>query len=152
MNRYFYAMAGVAALALLLSGPAFGQGRMRWQGSQGWGPGSQYGRMYNPKTVETVTGEVVSVEHMTPMKGMGHGVHLMLKTDKETISVHLGPAWFIENQDITIEPKDKLEIKGSRVTFDGKPALIAAEVKKGDEVLHLRDESGVPTWAGCRRR
>jgi len=27
---------------------------------------------------------------------MGRGVHLMLKTDKETISVHLGPVWYID--------------------------------------------------------
>ena len=82
---------------------------------------------------------------------MSYGVHLELKTDKETVSVHLGPGWFIENQDITIEPKDKVEIKGSRVTFDGKPAIIAAEVKKGDEVLKLRDQNGIPFWAGWRR-
>jgi hypothetical protein len=30
------------------------------------------------------------------------------------------------------EPEgDKIELKGSRVTFAGKPAIIAAEVKKG---------------------
>ena len=34
---------------------------MMWRGSGGWGPGSPYNRMYDPKTVETMTGEVVSV-------------------------------------------------------------------------------------------
>lgn len=53
---------------------------------------------------------------------------------------------------MTIEPNDKIEVKGSRVTIDDKPALIAAELKKGDEVLKLRDETGVPAWAGWRRR
>ncbi len=75
----------------------------------------------------------------------------MLKTDKETISVHLGPGWYIEKQDINIEPKDKIEATGSRITFGGKPAIIAAEVKKGDEVLKLRDENGFPVWAGWRK-
>jgi hypothetical protein len=37
------------------------------------------------------------------------------------------------------------------VTTAGKPALIAAKVKKGDERLRLRDESGVPVWTGWRR-
>jgi hypothetical protein len=45
-----------------------------------------------------------------------------------------------------------VEVKGSRVTFEGKPAIIAAEVKKGDEVLKLRDENGFPMWSGWRRR
>jgi predicted Abi (CAAX) family protease len=76
----------------------------------------------------------------------------MVKTEKETISVHLGPGWYIENQDVKIEPKDKVEIKGSRITFQGKPALIAAEVKKGDKTLELRNESGFPVWSGWRRR
>jgi hypothetical protein len=75
-----------------------------------------------------------------------------VKTEKETISVHMGPAWFIENQDIKIAPKDKIEVTGSRVTFSGKPTIIAAEVKKGGEALKLRDESGFPVWSGWRKR
>jgi hypothetical protein len=108
--------------------------------------------MYNPKTVETLSGEVVSVDRITPEKGMAYGVHLMLKTEKETVSVHLGPQWYIERQDTEIKTKDSIQVKGSRITFEGKPAIIAAEVKKGDEVLKLRDEKGVPYWSGWRRR
>jgi hypothetical protein len=121
-------------------------------GSGGWGMGTQYGRMYDPKTVETISGEVVSVDKVTPLKGMSYGVHLTVKTDKETISVHLGPGWYIENQDIKIKPQDRIEVRGSMVTFQGKPAIIAAEVKKGDEILTLRDENGFPVWSCWRRR
>jgi hypothetical protein len=108
-------------------------------------------RMYDPKTVETIRGEVVSVETFTPVSGMSEGVHLMVKTDKETVSVHLGPEWYLQNQDTKIESKDTVEVKGSRITFDGKPAIIAAEIKKGEEVLKLRDASGYPAWSGWRR-
>jgi hypothetical protein len=125
---------------------------MMWRGSGGWGPGSPYNKMYDPKTVETVTGEVVSVSQITPNKGMGAGIYMILNTGKETISVHLGPSWYLENQDVKIEPKDKVEVKGSKITFGGKPAIIAEEVKKGDEVLKLRDDSGFPVWSGWRRR
>jgi hypothetical protein len=128
------------------------QGGMMWKGGGGWGMGSQYGKMYDPKTVETISGEVERVELITPMKGMSHGVHLQVKTEKETLTVHLGPSWYLENQDVKILPKDKVEIKGSRITFNEKPTIIAAEVKKGDEVLKLRDESGIPVWSGWRRR
>jgi len=83
---------------------------------------------------------------------MSYGVHLVVKTDKETVSVQLGPSWYIENQDIKISPGDKVEITGSRVSFEGKSAIIAAEVKKGDEILKLRDENGYPVWSGWRRR
>jgi hypothetical protein len=108
--------------------------------------------MYDPKSVEIISGEVIAVEKITPSAGMSYGVHATLQTEKETISVHLGPGWYIENQDVKIEPKDRIEVKGSRVTFAGKPAIIAAEVKKGDELLKLRDQGGFPVWAGWRRR
>lgn len=145
-------MVVISIFSLLHITQSFAQQGMQWRGGGGWGAGTPYSRMYDPKTVETVSGEVVSVDTITPMKGMCYGVHLMLKTDKETISVHLGPGWYIENQDTRVEPKDKVEITGSRITFEGKPAIIAAEVKKGDEILNLRDGKGFPFWSGWRRR
>ena len=125
---------------------------MKWEGSGGWGPKASYGRMYNPKTVETISGEITNVDKITPSKGMSYGIHVVLKTDDTALPVHLGPGWYIENQDITIEQNDKVEVTGSRITFDGKPAIIASKVKKGDEVLILRDDSGIPAWSGWRRR
>jgi len=122
-----------------------------WRGSGGWGMGSSYQKMYNPATVETVSGVVESVNKITPTKGMYSGIHLVVKTDKETIAIHLGPEWYIERQDVKLEKGDTIEVKGSRITFDGKPAIIATEIKKGDSVLVLRDSAGVPAWAGWRR-
>ena len=142
----------IAILLATLSSFAQPRGGMMWRGSGGWGPGTPYNKMYDPKTAETVSGEVTSIDRITPNKGMAAGIHMNVKTDKETISVHLGPSWYLENQDVKIEPKDKVEVKGARTTFAGKPAIIAAEVKKGDEVLKLRDDSGFPVWSGWRRR
>ena len=144
------AMVGFFAFAAL----SFAQprGGMMWRGSGGWGPGTPYNKMYDPKTVETISGEIISVDRITPNKGMAGGIHMIVKTDKETISVQLGPSFYIENQDVKLQAKDKVEVKGSKITFGGKPAIIAAEVKKGDEVLKLRDDAGFPVWSGWRRR
>jgi hypothetical protein len=138
-------------LGLVFIHPGDAPAKRGWS-SGGWGPGSTYSQLYNPQTIETVSGEVVSVGHAAPMKGMSQGVVIVFKTSKETLNVHLGPSWFIEKQDFRIEPKDKLEINGSRVELAGKPVLIAAEVKKGDQYLNLRDESGFPIWAAWRKR
>jgi len=108
-------------------------------------------RNYNPKTVETIEGKVLSVEK-TPSKGRGHGVHLTLQTEKQTISVHLGPDWYIDKETPHIEPNDTITVTGSRVTVGGKPAIIAAQVKKGNEVLKLRDDNGVPAWSRAGQR
>jgi len=152
MKTLVTVVAALMLFSFFIGTGALAQQGQTLRGGGGWGPGTPYTRMYNPQTVELLSGEVVSVENMTPMRGMGAGVHMMMKTDKETISVHLGPSWYIENQDITIAPADKIEAKGSRITFEGKPAIIASEVKKGADVLMLRDASGVPLWSGWRRR
>ena len=145
--------AGAIAI-LLATVSSYAQPRpgMMWRGSGGWGPGTPYNKMYDPKAAETISGEVTSIDRITPNKGMAAGIHMNVKTDKETVSVHLGPSWYLENQDVKIAPKDKVEVKGLRITFGGKPAIIAAEVRKGDEVLRLRDDSGFPVWSGWRRR
>lgn len=146
-----YLKVVVVAASALLATAAHAQGGPGPRGG-GWGSGGQYQRLYDPKTVETVKGDIEKVERITPMGGMSAGIHLLLKTDKETVSVHLGPEWYLSQQEVQLAPKDKVEVKGSRVTINGKPALIAAEVVKGDEVLKLRDDSGVPAWSGWRRR
>jgi hypothetical protein len=152
MKRLGVSVLAIAVLTLCVVTESIAQGGMKWRGSGGWGPGGHYGRMYDPKSVEIISGRVILVEKITPRTGMSYGVHATLQSEKETISVHLGPGWYIENQDVKIEPQDTIEVKGSRVTLAGKPAIIAAEVKKGDELLKLRDESGFPAWAGWRRR
>ncbi|MDI6852119.1 MAG: hypothetical protein QME75_00745 [Deltaproteobacteria bacterium] len=45
---------------------------------------------------------------------------------------------------------DRLEVTGSRITYQGNPAIIASEVKKGDKALKLRDAQGIPAWAVAR--
>jgi hypothetical protein len=103
-------------------------------------------RNYDPKTVEMLQGKVLSVDTAIRGQGRSYGVHLTLQTDKETVAVHLGPALYIDKQTPKIEANDTITVTGSRVTIDGKPAIIAAQVKKGNEILKLRDENGIPAW------
>jgi hypothetical protein len=150
-TRKWMPVAVVLVLAALFTVPALAGPWQGWRGSGGWGAGGNYQRMYNASTVETISGDVVSIDKITPTKGMSYGVHVMLKTGKEMIPVHLGPAWYVERLDTKISKGDTVEVKGSRITYNGKPAIIAAEVKKGDAVLKLRDDNGYPAWAGWRR-
>jgi hypothetical protein len=152
MKKIGVMIAIFSIVAFFFTTESFAQRGMIWKGSGGWGMGTPYGKMYNPRTVETISGEVVSVDRITPMKGMSYGIHLTIKTEKENISVHLGPGWFIESQDVKIEPKDKILVKGSRVIFGGTEVIIAAKINKGKEVLELRDENGFPVWSGWRHR
>jgi hypothetical protein len=40
------------------------------------------------------------------MKGMWPELHPTVKTDKQTLSVHLGPAWYLEDQDVKLAAQD----------------------------------------------
>lgn len=144
-------MAGLMIVIVFLSAASLalaGPGKWGGRGSGGWGMGTPYQGMYNPAKLETFSGKVIGIEKTVPMKRMNQGLALVVKTEKETVTVHLGPSWYMERLDTKIVQGDQVEVKGVRATLDGKPVVIAAEVKKGDNVLVLRDASGVPVWAG----
>lgn len=118
----------------------------------GWGRGSNYNRLYDVKTVETISGVVTDINKIYPEKNMSHGIHLTLSTANGSISIHLGPGWYIENQEVQISKDDNVTVTGSRVKYDGNDVIIAKEVAKGDQVLVLRDDEGYPLWAGWRNK
>ncbi len=151
MKRKIYVALLIGFLCAFAAVAVSAQPWSGWRGSGGWGMGTPYQGTYNPATVETVKGEVTGIEQTVPMRRMHTGVAVMLKADKETIAVHLGPSWYIERLETKIVKGDKIEVTGSRVTIAGKPALIASQVKKGSETLTLRDSAGVPVWAGWGR-
>ncbi|MBM4055111.1 MAG: DNA-binding protein [Planctomycetes bacterium] len=130
---------------------SFTQKSVEWKGSGGWGIKEHYWKKYNPKTIETVAGKVISMEAISPIKGMSRGVRMVVASEKEEITIHAGPVWYIENQEIMIQPTDEIEVTGSRIYFEGKPAIIAAIIKKGNDVLPLRDDAGIPLWSGWKR-
>lgn len=145
-------MRSITFMALLLvTASVMAQG-WKGNGGQGWGRKSDYVRNYDPRTVETLSGTIVDVQSFTPGKGMSNGLHVTLKTDKSTVDVHLGPAWFLDNQDIELNAGDAVSVEGSRVTFGNASAIIAARIVKGDDTLVLRDRDGTPVWNAWRRK
>jgi hypothetical protein len=121
---------------------------MHWRGDGGWGMGCGYCQDFDLTNKTTVTGIVEKVETMLPGHGMMQGVQLSLKTEKETIAIHLGPKWYLENQGTSIVAKDKISIKGVKTTWNGKPTIIAFEIEKDGKTLVLRNEQGAPGWSG----
>ncbi len=105
---------------------------------------------YDSKTEVTFEGTVEKIdrpasEHMPPM-----GLHLLVNSGNETFRVHLGPAEFVEKT-MTFKEGDTVQVTGSKMMMMGETAIIAREVKKGEKVLKLRDENGMPLWGGMHR-
>jgi hypothetical protein len=101
---------------------------------------------YDAKTVETIGGKVLSIEKTTPAKKRGYWIDLMVQTGNGTIAVQLGPAWYIDEQTPRIEANDTITVTGSSVTMDGRPAIVAADITRGNELLKLREANGVAVW------
>ena len=116
----------------------------------GLGQGGGKGPLpFNPKTIETVQGIVVEAPEVKE-SGIPEMERLTLKTKQEKLTVVLGPNWYLARQDWKINLLDRLAVTGSRLNLNGRPALIAQEVKKGEQVMKLRDSSGRPLWARPR--
>jgi hypothetical protein len=79
------------------------------------------------------------------------GLHLVLSTASGPIDVHVGPAWFVSSKNVTFAKGDVLIVAGSSGAARGADMVIAREIRKGDQVLTLRDARGIPLWAGRNR-
>lgn len=111
-----------------------------------------YSRNYDTNTVETIQGEIAEVVYQQSKKRPGmNGVHLIVKKEDGTIPVHVGPVWYMNQQEVSFEKGDQISVTGSRITFDNAPAIIAASIKRGDMTLQLRDQNGFPRWRGWKR-
>ena len=140
-NAFFLIL--ITAFVLTLSADAFAQGR-------GWGRWAQADHRYDVETVETVKGTVEDVAYVAPTRGLGPGpgVHFTLKRGSEMLDVMLGPVTYLNEQAEPFEKGDAVTVVGSRITLDGKPALIAKTLTFGDKTIALRDDAGFPKWRG----
>lgn len=144
MKRLLIVLTLAVPLILLTATPALAQQR--------GGPGQRANRLFDPATIETATGVIASIDSMQSPRGPFVGLHLQLQTEETTLPVHLGPAWYLTDQSFVLQTGDSLAVRGSRVTMQDAPALIAVEVHRGDQSLRLRDDTGRPQWRTPRQQ
>jgi len=143
--KKFVILLGVFWLVGLVAAMVQAQPQEKCPTSPGW----PMGQMYNPKTVETLSGKIESVEKVTAGRmDVPARVLLKVKTDKETVTIYLGPEWYLEKQKAKLSPGDYIQVRGSRVTMDNTPVMLPNEITKGSEVLQFWDEQGMPRWRG----
>jgi hypothetical protein len=100
---------------------------------------------YDPSAEVTFTGTIEDY-HESQMKGDHPGLHLIVKTDTETIEVHACPVQFMKELDFALEKGDTVKVVGSRP--GGTGIVVAREITKGQTTLTLRDKAGEPIWVG----
>jgi hypothetical protein len=115
---------------------------------------SHSNRLLDPERMETIRGTVTNVETVT-LQHEAAFVQATVKTGEQTIPVHLGPQWYMEEQihHFQLKKGQQVEVKGSRNEVEGKSLFIAAEIKTAEleERLRLRHPDGTPVWSGGER-
>jgi sporulation protein YlmC with PRC-barrel domain len=112
-----------------------------------------YKKIFDSKTIKTISGQVIKIDQV-PEFGFGLQMRLAVFIDKkEILPVYLGPAFYLVGpwQAKHFKLGDQVTVSGSQVTVRGEPLMIAMTVKRGNEVLRLRDQDGIPAWIGWKK-
>ena len=97
--------------------------------------------------VMVVVVEVKDVAVGNPLNGM----HLIVrpessKSNAETTDVYLAPDDYLKDFGCHFAKGDRIQVKGSKVKYNGGNAVLAREVRLEATTVYLRDEHGVPYW------
>lgn len=96
------------------------------------------------RATETVVQGVV--EEVRPYAGPSGllGTHLLMRCGHTLVDVHLGLPSLLGKDRVSFAPGDQIEVLGSKVAYRGGEALLARQIKRGDQILTYRNAQGIP--------
>ena len=97
-----------------------------------------YAQQDTPGKIEEITGMITG----TDQKGDEFSVRL--RSLSKTYTVQIGSMEFLEKQNLKLDTGQLITVKG---TVSGD-TIVAHEIKKGDQIVVLRNEKGEPMWVG----
>ena len=98
----------------------------------------------NEVTIKGVVQEVK--DFRCPVSG-GMGAHLIVKTDKGPVTVHLALSSFLSDYGFNFAKGDEVVITGVKAKVgDDENALLARKIDRGDQTFTFRDKNGKPLW------
>jgi DNA/RNA endonuclease YhcR with UshA esterase domain len=102
--------------------------------------------MYEASDEVTIQGTVQDVqEFYCPISGRV-GTHLTVKTENGNIQVHVAPAAFLSDHNLSFRRGDSVQVVGSRVIFQGHGAVIARAATLRGQTIAFREANGHPLW------
>lgn len=90
------------------------------------------------------------IEDIRETPGAYEGTHLVVKTDSGNVLVQVAPADFLKEIDTAFKVGDAVEVWGAKNTGTEGDEILAREITIGNNTTTLRDDSGVPVWAGWK--
>jgi hypothetical protein len=75
------------------------------------------------------------------------GPHAQIQTASGVVDVQLGSAQVMKQNDIFLEPGDSVKIVGESMNFERGPVFLARILRKGNQIVTLRNINGIPIMA-----
>jgi len=98
----------------------------------------------NELTIKGVIDEVKDFQ--CPVSG-GMGAHLVVKTDKGLVTVHLALSKFMSEYGLSFAKGDEVVITGVKAKVgDDENAILARKIERGNQTFVFRDKEGKPLW------
>lgn len=100
--------------------------------------------LYDPRTEETVKGEVTDLY----IDETSETMEAMVKAENgELVRVRLAPEWYLRSR---VRVGDELEVRGSTVKDKGETMIMAREMRnlRTNLEIALRNAQGFPDWCG----
>jgi len=111
-----------------------------------WLSGSAYNKSFNAGVMVRIEGTVESVDSFYPSTEATEGIRVQLSPADGNMTVDVGPKAYAVNKGFALKEGDRIRIIGSKTKVGEVETIMATEVRKGDQVLVLRDASGSPAW------
>ena len=146
MNRILLGMVSIAMAGSLGMPMAHGQEKTEMGG---WEQGSAYNKLYVASERDRIKGVVVDIKEIVPLPGMSPGVAMVVRDrDDDVITVHVGPRWFIDPENMGIRKDDAVTVKGVWAEINEEDVFIASKIKKGEyaEYKVRLTKDGTPFW------
>ncbi|GEM_PF-1003747 len=106
---------------------------------------------YNARREVTFSGTVAGkTKGRAP--GYAQGMSILVRTGKTLRDVELGPAWYVGRQQAAIKLGDKVTVKGVPLALGKEKVFLARQIRRGRQILALRDTTGMPYWSARRER
>lgn len=90
------------------------------------------------------------VEEVRDVPGDLEGTQLVVKTDTKTVLVYAAPGAFLKEIDTAFAKGDQVDVTGAKAPNAAQETILAREITVGTNTFTLRDDKGIPVWAGWK--
>lgn len=95
----------------------------------------------------TVDGEIVGVDERSPSASLAEQPRVVLTLGGDPpLQVWLAPAWYLEERGLSLEPSQRVEVRGRPLPDQNANGVEAHTLRLGERVFELRDLEGRPLW------